>query len=811
MDCNKDEAVRAKELAEKKLAELDAAGAKRFALKAQNLYPDLDGLSQLLATLEMYISGDKKINGEVDWYGVLGVQPFADEDTIRKQYRKLALILHPDKNKSVGADGAFKILSEAWNLLSDKAKRIAYDQKLNLTGIGKNVLNGKSSPSPATTSRNGFHNFSKVNISNTRHRHGASYSKAAAPHSARNDTFWTTCSSCKMHFEYHRIHVNLNLTCMNCHSRFLGVEMPSPPMNGSTKYTPFSDFRQQQKFHKVHNTGRRTFSGLDSSSKISQKGAFSKSGSNIKVAQAASFTAQAAGVNHSAGETLKRGMIESHTSIMTEESLPMKFRPSQKTDAGLGTRSSGSVSSFAVKRNRLKKRCIDETETENHVGMGNERFSPSSFQKSGFEAGMTNIPGISRSNGIKEPSQLGDRNIMMEMAQKLIRKKLSSLNPGSLSNASNKWKAFDEGMDKKEEGNRKDAPSMKPEVHKSIEFADVKSSIQPKKSYAVELDVSATKEPEPMAMDVPDPDFHDFDQDRSEKSFGGNQVWAAYDDDDGMPRFYAMIHSVISLKPFKMRMSWLNSKSNLELAPLNWIGSGFYKTSGDFWIGKYEVNRSLNSFSHRVKWSKGRKGAIQIYPKKGDVWALYRNWSSDWNELTDDEVIHKYDMVEVLDDYNEQKGVSVAPLVKVPGFKTVFRKNSSPSKTWVILREELFRLSHQVPSHLLTGQEGENAPKGCLELDPAATPLELLQVLTEAQVEEMEEIKERAREDSSISVDLKRSKGKELLGNDQKLKPNVTAEGVGQAIMKQEIKEEKEDKKPGLLVYARRQRRKVES
>ncbi|XP_022716074.1 meiotically up-regulated gene 184 protein-like [Durio zibethinus] len=812
MDCNKDEAIRAKELAEKKLAELDAAGAKRFALKAQNLYPQLDGLSQLLATLDIYIFADKKMNGEVDWYRVLGVHPYADEDTIRKHYRKLALILHPDKNKSVGADGAFKILSEAWNLLSNKAKRLAYDQKLR--GIYTNVLNGQSSSSTVKTSRNGFHNFFNGNTSNTSYQNGATYSKPAPPHSERTDTFWTTCNSCKMRYEYYRVYVNLNLPCVFCGMLFLAVETPDPPINGSSKYIPMSAFMQQQRFHQAHDTRGWRFSGLHSSTKNFQKDAFHKSGSNINVAPAASFTAQAVGVNHSASETLKSRHKESQTGTMREESLLKKFHPSQKTDAGLSTGSTGSVSSFAAKKHRPKKRHRDERGKGNHMPVVNERASTSSFQKNGFETGRMNIAGISRSNSVREPSQEEIRNMLMQMARKHI-SKLNSSNPASLSNPSNKPKSFDKGMDEKDKGNGKDALRMKFDENKSMEFVDIKSSIQPKESYTVHSDVvsvtDATEELVPRAMNVPDPDFYDFDKDRTEKSFGGNQVWAAYDDDDGMPRYYAMIHSVISLKPFKMRMSWLNSKSNLELAPLNWIDSGFYKTSGNFWIGKHKVNMSLNSFSHKVKWSKGRKGAIQIYPRKGDVWALYRNWSSDWNELTADEVIHKYDMVQVLEDYNEQKGVAVAPLVKVPGFKTVFQMQSEPSKTWMIPRKELFRFSHQVPSHLITGQEGLNAPpKGCLELDPAAIPLELLQVLTEAQVKEMKEINERTQEET-VSVDLKRSKGKEQMENDLKMKPNISAEGVEQAIMEQEIKEEKEKKKPGMLVYRRRQQRKQES
>ncbi|XP_052481264.1 uncharacterized protein LOC105764796 [Gossypium raimondii] len=160
---------------------------------AENLYPALDGLPQLIVALDVYISADEKINGEVDWYRVLGVQPYSAEDTIWKHYMKLAFILHPDKNKFAGA-GAFKLLLEAWSLLSDKARRFSYDQKLNLRGV-TNVLHGKSSM--ATTSSNGFHYSYSVKNSNIGDQHGATYSNSAPPRSTRTDTFWTTYSSCQ--------------------------------------------------------------------------------------------------------------------------------------------------------------------------------------------------------------------------------------------------------------------------------------------------------------------------------------------------------------------------------------------------------------------------------------------------------------------------------------------------------------------------------------------------------------------------------------------------------------------------------------
>ncbi|XP_010451364.1 PREDICTED: trithorax group protein osa-like [Camelina sativa] len=117
------------DIAEKRVSEKDYNGAKKFVNKAQVLYPNIDGLQQVLMMIDVYISATNKINGEADWYGVLGVDPLADDEALKRQYKKLALLLHPDKNKFKGAEGAFKLVSQAWCLLSNKVKRSGYDQK----------------------------------------------------------------------------------------------------------------------------------------------------------------------------------------------------------------------------------------------------------------------------------------------------------------------------------------------------------------------------------------------------------------------------------------------------------------------------------------------------------------------------------------------------------------------------------------------------------------------------------------------------------------------------------------------------------
>ncbi|XP_060187134.1 uncharacterized protein LOC132616612 [Lycium barbarum] len=705
MEPNMEEALNAKANAERRFVERDFVGAKNYALKAQMLYPHLEGISQMVATFGVHSAAETKVNGEFDFYAILGLDTSVDKAKLKKQYKKMAVLLHPDKNKSIGADGAFRLVSEAWTVLSDGAKRSSYDHRRSLFTLhGSGVVGSYDSYSNSSVSHN------------------------------RRDTFWTVCTSCHVQYEYLRKYVNKRLSCKNCRGVFIAVETGLAPVNGSY---PYSSWSNGYGSHGCGVTYVPTTSVYPANNGVSghHAGHCSEHVSNLSFqwstcpgnppavldpngsSPAVSFSNQASRKitrrrgrgKHNMNKVGSNVALNGHA--VCNEQMPRRpGRPPKKIKVGVeGT--------YNYSNGEVAPKTAGEVKMAD--GNGDVNLKQNVKLPNPAEASIRRFSAAPAFDA---------RRLLIDKARADIRKKLEGIKLASeaaVAEAKKKRKA-------------------------DAEFGD--SSERPKTAVQeISVHQSELRKTGSTTIVVPDSDFHDFDKDRSEDCFKPKQIWALYDEEDGMPRLYCLIREIISVKPFKVHISYLSSKSDSEFGLVNWLDSGFTKSCGNFRAFNSEVVEHVNIFSHLLSREKaGRGGCVRIYPKSGDIWAVYRNWSPDWNRTTPAEVRHQYEMVEVLDDYSEELGLCVTPLVKLDGFKTVYCRNTNKDAIRLIPRREMLRFSHQVPSCLLKG-EGTNLPEGCWDLDPAAIPDDLLQRVNDAKEERPTEAENTAGFDLNVT------------------------------------------------------------
>ncbi len=113
-----------------------------------------------------------------DYYKTLELSPNADDKDIKKAFRKLALLYHPDKNPQniQEAGEKFKKINEAYEILGDKQNRQQYDNQASLINYSYNKIivteTDKNKTAPVTVVvSNFFHRLFRLKERSTGYNH----------------------------------------------------------------------------------------------------------------------------------------------------------------------------------------------------------------------------------------------------------------------------------------------------------------------------------------------------------------------------------------------------------------------------------------------------------------------------------------------------------------------------------------------------------------------------------------------------------------------------------------------------------------
>ncbi|XP_019095612.1 PREDICTED: uncharacterized protein LOC104763346 [Camelina sativa] len=615
--------------------------AKEFAVKAKTLDPNLRGVVRLNAVLDVHMAYEKKINGEVDWYGILSADPSEDIETVIGRFTILSSTIFSDIDDSIGGtDEATKILMDAYRHISEE-KNTQVRERPEAQPSSRVRFENADSPSGVTGPVN---QSGVINGGERKRKEPLSTNDLHVPQLRRISE-----DNAGIRGDTHELTPSLVQIALDAETS-LDMYVPASHQYKNIGASSSGTKTLQEEWEEEKRLKGISEEDLD----MVDMSLLDTEFNNVPAHEFYNFD-----------EDLMEG--SQHNNVGAAAGT---FQDSHSGDGGEGVE------------------IVNEEEDPNLVDTNVPDNDFYNLDENLMEGSQHN--NVSAAAETFQDSNNGDGGERVQIVKKEEDPYVvdTSVSDPDLYN-------FDEDL-------------MEDSLCNNIGAAAAVETFQDfyngDEGEGVEIVNEEYYDPYVVDMSVPDPDFYDFDQDRTKDSFQENEVWALYDE-YGMPRIYALVHKVVSREPFKLRMSWLNSRKNDELGPMKWIESGYYKTSGNFSIGKRSV------------------------------WAL-----PEWNVYTSPEEMNHYDMVEVLKDIDDEGGVQVAPLVKVAGLRTVFKRH----KSWKIYpRGELFRFSHQVSFKIITGEEGPDAPKGGLELDPAAMSPDLFKVFTEEEMKEVEKAMER--------------------------------------------------------------------
>ncbi|KAJ7945628.1 DnaJ domain containing protein [Quillaja saponaria] len=206
----------------------------------------------------------------------------------------------------------------------------------------------------------------------------------------------------------------------------------------------------------------------------------------------------------------------------------------------------------------------------------------------------------------------------------------------------------------------------------------------------------------------------------SSDDFAIGQVWAVYCGKDAMPRQYAQINNMISKS--QVCITFLEPEPTCDYE--SWCIEDLPIACGTFKLGKTNAILEMFQFSHYVKYVQCTTGpCYMIYPQKGEIWAMYRNWNNKWKRTDFDSC--QYCIVEVISDLSKDKGIKIMKLERVQDCLTLFHGQwyEGFNLCYTVPEKEILSFSHQIPSYRVPGIGSYGIADSSWHLEPDALPL----------------------------------------------------------------------------------------
>ncbi|KAI3686337.1 hypothetical protein L1987_80011 [Smallanthus sonchifolius] len=655
MSYNKVEALREKSDAEKLILSNDYIAARTKLKKAQQLFPSLDHITPMLMVCEILSASTNIIPGyETDYYWVLQLMPSSAFTDITCQYQKFVSLLQPIKYKFPATELALKLLQEAYSVLSDKKKRVAFDIKRGTSWV--NYESFESNPEKDC-------NDDKVHGNNINIQESGSSSSDvlsegykgqdadinSGSHAQQQDFYSFDVYRTPECFELRDIwavHCNLTEPCIG--GRYGQICKKS---GGEAEITWLKPIPLTEGERRWFDAGLPVACGsfcldTEKSGTIGLKGVFS-----YKCSWDSGVTEELYEIYPKKGEVwavyddfdleewsynpdIIKGCSFKLVEIITDYSIYNGVECGQLVK----------VDGF----NSIFERQTGETNNL-HIGPRDMYMLAHNVLAYRFTGGEI----------------YGVHDGMFELDQLALRKPGQELNNQNM-------------VEDKEPDFLLPTPNPNPQ----------RSALGPNSA----------------ATD-----------------FTTGQVWATYSGKDLMPCQYVLINNMISpsglsatiLEPdpvFDFETSWKNR--NMPIA------------CGMFRAKEVKVNLDISQFSHLVNCFKSTTDFIyKIFPSKGEVWAVYKNWKSGWNRGNFDNC--KCWVVEILSDFSDGEKMMVAKLTEVKGCLTFFQRVQGEDGFEMVRgfsRREMLCFSHQIPAFRVPGIGGHGIPESSWHLEPLALP-----------------------------------------------------------------------------------------